>query len=58
MGWRRYKPSAGADSFFAIGAGGNVTWIDPANDIVAVLRWVDMAALDEWIGLVMDARAA
>ena len=34
-----------------------VTWIDPENDIVAVLRWADMAKLDEWIGLVMAARA-
>jgi CubicO group peptidase (beta-lactamase class C family) len=52
-----YKPSATPESYFAIGAGGNVTWIDPANDLVAVLRWIDMAALDEWIGLVMAARA-
>jgi len=53
-----YKPSASPESYFAIGAGGNVTWIDPVNDIVAVLRWIDMAALDEWIGLVMNARTA
>ena len=26
------------------GAGGNLTWIDPENDIVAVLRWIDPAA--------------
>ncbi len=51
-----YKPSAGGDSYFAIGAGGNVTWVDPANDIVAVLRWVDMAKLDAFIGMVMAAR--
>ncbi len=52
---RRYKPGAGADSFFAIGAGGNVTWIDPTNDMVAVLRWIDTAALDPWIDKVMAA---
>lgn len=48
-----YRKSAPADSYFAIGAGGNVTWVCPGRDLVAVLRWVDMARLDDWIGLVM-----
>jgi CubicO group peptidase (beta-lactamase class C family) len=52
-----YKPNASHASYFAIGAGGNVTWIDPDHDLVAVLRWIDMAALDRWIGLVMAALA-
>ncbi|MDE2199723.1 MAG: serine hydrolase [Rhodospirillales bacterium] len=52
---RAYQPSASAESFFAIGAGGNVTWIDPAHELVAVLRWIDPAALDAWIGHVMGA---
>ncbi|MCW3474979.1 serine hydrolase domain-containing protein [Limobrevibacterium gyesilva] len=55
---RRSRPSAGADSYFALGAGGNVTWIDPANDLVAVLRWIDTAVLDAWIGQVMAALKA
>ena len=50
-----YKSNASHASFFGIGAGGNVTWIDPANDLVAVLRWIDMAALNDFIGLVMQA---
>jgi hypothetical protein len=29
-----------------MGAGGNVTWIWPAGGVVAVLRWVDPAAVD------------
>ena len=51
------KPHASERSYFASGAGGNITWVDPANDLVAVLRWVDVAVLDEWIGLVMAALA-
>ena len=39
-------PSAPSTSYFARGAGGNLTWIDPENDIVAVLRWTDPAAMD------------
>jgi len=55
---RQYKPSASEKSFFALGAGGNITWIDPAHDLVAVLRWIDPAAIDAWIGHVMAALAA
>jgi CubicO group peptidase (beta-lactamase class C family) len=55
---RIYKPSASAESYFAIGAGGNVTWIDPAHDLVAVLRWIDPAALDAWIGQIYSAMHA
>ncbi len=50
-----YQPSAPRDAFFAIGAGGNVTWVDPAHDLVAVLRWVDGTKLDAWIGQVLGA---
>jgi CubicO group peptidase (beta-lactamase class C family) len=55
---RTARPNASAESFFATGAGGNFTWIDPANDMVAVLRWIDAAALNEWIGKVMTALKA
>jgi CubicO group peptidase (beta-lactamase class C family) len=50
---RTLFPSASRDSFFAIGAGGNVTWIDPASGIVAVMRWIDRAAVDGFIKRVM-----
>ncbi|MDO9712052.1 serine hydrolase domain-containing protein [Paracraurococcus lichenis] len=39
-------PSASAESFCFSGAGGNVTWVDPAAGLVAVLRWVDATRLD------------
>ncbi len=52
---RADQPSASAESYFAFGAGGNVTWIDPANDLVGVLRWIDPAALDGFIRRVMAA---
>ena len=48
-------PSAPASSYSASGAGGNLTWIDPENDIVAALRWIDPAARDGFIRLVMTA---
>ena len=52
---RELYPSASAASYFASGAGGNLTWIDPQNDIVAVLRWIDPAARDRFMHLVMAA---
>lgn len=44
--------SASPVSFFASGAGGNCTWIDPSTGIVAVLRWMDPAAIDGFISRV------
>ena len=48
-------PSAPAESFFASGAGGNLTWIDPAHDLVAVMRWLDPTAIDTFIRLIIQA---
>jgi CubicO group peptidase (beta-lactamase class C family) len=53
-GLGRYK-SAPEASFFASGAGGNLTWIAPAQEIVAVLRWTDPTAMDTFIRLIMQA---
>ena len=50
----RYE-SAPANSFFASGAGGNLTWIDPDHDLVAVMRWLDPTATDTFIRLIMQA---
>jgi len=52
---RRMYPSASEASYCASGAGGNLTWIDPDNDIVAVMRWIDPAARDRFMGLVTGA---
>jgi CubicO group peptidase (beta-lactamase class C family) len=52
---RLLYPSASEASYFASGAGGNLTWIDPENDLVAVLRWIDPAARDGFIRLVTQA---
>ncbi len=49
------RPSASAESFFAVGAGGNQTWIDPSSGIVAVMRWIDPGAVDGFIARVMAA---
>jgi CubicO group peptidase (beta-lactamase class C family) len=53
-GRAQYK-SASPESFFALGAGGNVIWMDPALDLVVVLRWTDTRAFDEVMRLVTAA---
>ena len=39
------KPGVPATAVFALGAGVNAIWLDPAQDLVAVLRWIDKTAL-------------
>ena len=50
----RYR-SAPASSFFASGAGGNITWVAPDQDLVAVMRWIDPASVDTFTRLIMQA---
>jgi CubicO group peptidase (beta-lactamase class C family) len=53
-GGARYK-SAPDDSFFALGAGGNIVFVAPSHDLVAVMRWIDGSAVDAFLGKVMAA---
>lgn len=52
---RQRYAHATEDSVFAVGAGGNITWIDPTHEIVAVMRWIDPAAVDGFIERVLAA---
>jgi CubicO group peptidase (beta-lactamase class C family) len=52
---RRLYPSAPESSWYASGAGGNFTWIDPDHGLVAVMRWIDPAARDEFMRQVIAA---
>ncbi len=38
---RKYVPSAPPQAFVHVGAGNNIIYVDPVNDIVAVVRWID-----------------
>ena len=48
-------PAASAASWCFLGAGGNVTWVDPEAGTVAVLRWVDATRLDGFMAAVAAA---
>lgn len=36
-------PGASPESFFMVGAGGNYVWVDPVQQTVVVVRWLDPA---------------
>jgi CubicO group peptidase (beta-lactamase class C family) len=55
---RRQLPSAPEQAFYHLGAGNNVIYVDPVNDIVIVARWINnLRSLDGMIELLLaDAR--
>lgn len=54
---RQQFPTASERSFFALGGGGNMIWIDPNLDLVVVTRWLDPARTNDFIGKVVAAFA-
>lgn len=48
-------PSVPEDSFRHLGAGANVVYVDPRNDLVVVTRWIQSRHLDEFLGKVLAA---
>ena len=52
---RKLLPSAPESSFAHLGAGTNMIYVDPENDLVVVARWIDNKATD---GLVQRVLAA
>jgi CubicO group peptidase (beta-lactamase class C family) len=52
---RKLLPSAPEGAFFHLGAGTNMVYCDPANDLVIVARWIERDAMD---GIVQRVLAA
>lgn len=50
-------PNATEASHFALGAGSNIIWIEPENDLVVVARWADQTQFNALFGHVMGALA-
>jgi CubicO group peptidase (beta-lactamase class C family) len=55
-GDRRYR-EAPESCFYAMGAGSSIIWIDPEHDLVAVMRWIDKAAVGTFLGRLTAAVA-
>ena len=50
-------PSAPAEAVAHLGAGSNMVYVDPVNDLVVVARWIDRSALDGLVGRMLAALA-
>jgi CubicO group peptidase (beta-lactamase class C family) len=50
---RKQYPAASESSFFAMGWGSHLIWIDPDHDLVAVVRWIDRTHANGFIQRVM-----
>lgn len=49
---RAQYPAAPPTSVFALGAGGNVIWIDRDHDLLVVVRWMDGRAINRFMELI------
>jgi len=52
---KRLLPSAPASAFQHVGNGLNAIYVDAENDVVAVVRWIDNAAMDEFVKRMLAA---
>ena len=52
---RKLLPSAPAEAWVHIGAGQNAIYVDPKNDLVIVLRWIQGKAVDGVVSRVLAA---
>jgi CubicO group peptidase (beta-lactamase class C family) len=52
---RKYVPSGPASAFVHVGNGTNIVYVDPENDIVAVVRWIENGAVDGFVQRLMAA---
>ncbi|MCU1288318.1 MAG: class beta-lactamase-related serine hydrolase [Acidobacteria bacterium] len=46
---RKYLPSAPASAFVHVGNGTNIIYVDPSNNLVIVVRWIENGKIDEFI---------
>jgi CubicO group peptidase (beta-lactamase class C family) len=53
---RKFMPSAPPSAFGHQGNGTNFVYVDPENDIVAVLRWIDRPQIDGFVKRLLEAR--
>ena len=42
-------------SWFALGAGSSVTWVDPKLELVCIMRWIDAPKTNDCIAHIMRA---
>jgi len=53
---KKFLPSAPEKVFVHIGNGTNMVYVDPENDIVAVVRWIENSQMDEFVKRMLAAK--
>jgi CubicO group peptidase (beta-lactamase class C family) len=54
---RSYLAAAPPEAIVHVGAGNNFIYVDPVNDLVAVVRWMDTnASLNQFVEKLLAAR--
>jgi CubicO group peptidase (beta-lactamase class C family) len=53
----RKWPAAAVSAYAAVGAGSNIVWIDPQNDLILVARWIDQNVVSDLVGHIVEAIA-
>ncbi|MBM4186192.1 MAG: serine hydrolase [Gemmatimonadetes bacterium] len=51
---RKWMPAAPANAFGHVGNGTNLIFASPDHDVVAVVRWIDNAKINEFLGLLLQ----
>ena len=54
---KRQFAAASERSYFALGWGSHIVWIDPDNDLVTVLRWIDRKQAPGFVERLLGALA-
>ncbi len=52
---RKYIPSASSKAFAHLGNGVNIIYVDPENDLVIVVRWMEQKAIDGFVQRVLGS---
>lgn len=52
---KKMLPSAPETAFFHLGAGTNMVYVDPVNNLVIVARWIDRSAMDGLVRRVINS---
>jgi CubicO group peptidase (beta-lactamase class C family) len=48
-------PDAPRTAFYHLGAGANIVYVDPENDLVIVTRWINRNAMNSIVKLVLES---
>ncbi|MGC3943872.1 MAG: serine hydrolase [Chryseolinea sp.] len=53
---KKQWPSAPVQAYGHVGNGTNLIYVDPVNDLVVVLRWIEDSKIDEFLRLLLEAK--